>query len=130
MSELTQAQDCCANVEDSAEQRSPTYAPRFDLVETPDHFVLYGDLPGVKPEDVEVQFENDELSIHGKVASRHGTSKFLRHEYGLGDYDRKFSVGDAIDSSKISAELKHGVLTVQLPKREALKPKRIEVKVS
>jgi HSP20 family molecular chaperone IbpA len=130
MSELTQEQGCCATIENSVEQQSSTYVPRFDLVETADHFILYGDLPGVKPEDVEVQFENDELRIHGKVAPRHESSKFLRHEYGLGDYDRKFSVGDAIDSSKITAELKHGVLTVQLPKREALKPKRVEVKVN
>ena len=84
------------------------------------------DLPGVKPEDVEGQFENDELSIHGKVGER-DEKKFLRQEYGLGDYCRKFSVGDAIDSTQIKAELKHGVLTVHLPKREVLKPKRIEV---
>lgn len=126
MSQLTQEQGCCATAEKPVERQSSTYVPRFDLVETPEQFVLYGDLPGVKPEDVEVQFENDELSIHGKVGHRDKT-KFLRQEYGLGDYHRKFSVGDAIDSTQIKAELKQGVLTVHLPKREVLKPKRIEV---
>ena len=130
MSELTQDQGCCAIEENSAEQQSPTYVPRFDLVEAPDQFVLYGDLPGVKPEDVEVQLSNDELTIHGKVVPRHESFKFLRHEYGLGDYDRTFSVGDAIDASRITAELKDGVLTVLLPKREVLKPRRVEVKVN
>ena len=126
MSQLTHENGCCSTAEKPAEQQSSNYVPRFDLIETPDQFVLYGDLAGVKPEDVEVQFENDELSIHGKVGQRKET-KFLRQEYGLGDYHRKFSVGDAIDSSEIKAELKHGVLTVHLPKREVLKPKRIEV---
>jgi HSP20 family protein len=89
---------------------------------------LTGDLPGVAPGDLDLKFENQELTVHGKVASRcHGGTCFAE-EYGVGDFRRSFSVGELIDGSQISAELKDGVLTVHLPKRPEAKPRKIEVK--
>lgn len=60
-----------------------TYSPRFDIWENDDEMILYGDLPGVTPEDLDVHFENPVLTIHGKVSPRHNDIKFLHGEYGI-----------------------------------------------
>lgn len=105
-----------------------TYTPRFDIYETHDELVLVGDMPGVAPENLDVRFEDDLLTIHGRVDPRHAELDVLWCEYGIGDFYRSFTVGEAIDTSRITAELKNGVLTIHLPKTEAVKPRRIEVK--
>ena len=89
--------------------------------------LLYVDLPGVKSEDVDVRFENRELQIRGKVTPAAATPHFLLKEYGVGDYYRAFSVTDDVDAAKIRADLDDGVLTVHLPKAEALRQRRITV---
>jgi len=105
-----------------------TYTPRCDILETADELILYADLPGVQPGDVDVRFENSELTIYAKCAPRHEEVNYLVYEYGIGDFYRAFTINETIDADKISAELKHGVLTVHLPKSEAVKPKKIAVK--
>jgi HSP20 family molecular chaperone IbpA len=105
-----------------------SYTPRADIIENQDEMILYADLPGVEPGDVDVRFENGELVIHGKCAPRQEGADYLLSEYGIGDFYRAFTIGEAIDNNKISAELKQGVLTVHLPKSEKVKPKRIAVK--
>lgn len=104
-----------------------TYTPRCDIYETEDELVLCADLPGVEAGDADVRFENGQLEIHARCTPRQNVA-YLASEYGTGDFYRAFSVGEAIDSNKIAAELKHGVLTVHLPKNEAVKPRRIKVK--
>ncbi len=105
-----------------------TYVPRFDIVGTDEELVLFGDLPGVTKEDVEVRFENGELTIEGKVSPRHADREFVYGEYGIGDFHRSFAINETIDAEKISAELQNGVLTLHLPKVEAAKPRKITVK--
>lgn len=105
-----------------------TYVPRFDIVETDDGISLYGDMPGVTPEKLDIRFENDHLTIFGEVECLHEDWEHLYGEYGIGDFHREFHIEEPIDADKISAELKNGVLRVLLPKTEASKPKRIEVK--
>ena len=105
-----------------------TYSPRFDIWENDAETILYGDLPGVMPRDLDVSFENPVLTIHGKVSPRHDDITFLHGEYGIGDFHRTFTIGEAIDTERISAEFKNGVLTVHLPKNEKVKPREIEVK--
>ena len=104
------------------------YTPRCDIYETEDELLLFADLPGVGPEDVDVRFENGELVIEGRCAPRQEGVDYLACEYGVGNYYRAFTISEAIDAGKISAELKHGVLTVHLPKSEAVKPRKIAVK--
>ena len=106
-----------------------TYVPRFDIWEGEEELLLYGDLPGVSVEDLDIRFENRELTIHGKVPARH-EGEFLIGEYGTGDFHRTFTVGESIDAEKISAEMKHGVLTLTLPKSEKVKPRRIKVQAN
>jgi HSP20 family molecular chaperone IbpA len=107
---------------------SLTYIPQADIWETDDELRVYADLPGVSPENLDVRFENGELTIYGKVNPRHDDITFLFGEYGIGDFHRTFTVGEMIDASKISAELRDGVLTLHLPKMEEVKPRRIQVK--
>ena len=105
-----------------------TYTPRFDIIETDDELILFGDMPGVAPEDLEVRFENEHVIVDGHVAPRHEGREHVYGEYGIGDFYREFRVNEAVDADKISAELKDGVLKLHLPKADAIKPKRIEVK--
>jgi HSP20 family molecular chaperone IbpA len=107
-----------------------TYSPRVDILETQDELTLYADMPGVDVNGLDIRFEKGELTIHGQVAPRHEGVDSFHSEYGIGDFSRAFRVGPEIDSEKIAAELKDGVLTVHLPKSEAVKPKRIRVKTS
>jgi HSP20 family molecular chaperone IbpA len=107
---------------------APLYTPRCDIYEAADELVLLADLPGVKPQDVDLKFENGELLIQGRCSPRQNDVEFLGCEYGVGDFYRAFTISEAVDTGRISAELKQGVLTVHLPKSEAVKPKRIAVK--
>lgn len=104
------------------------FTPRVDILETADELLLYADLPGVRPDDLDVRFENGELILHGKCQARNENANFLLTEYGVGDFYRAFSISEAIDASRIDAGLKNGVLTVHLPKTEKARPKRIAVK--
>jgi len=105
-----------------------TFTPRVDIIETPEELLLYADMPGVKSEDVDVRFENGELIIHGKCNPRYQPANFLRSEFEVGEFYRVFTLNESINAEKIAAELKQGVLTVHLPKSEAVKPRKITVK--
>ena len=128
MSQLVQkkSEEKLSTVENT--RNGATYTPRFDIVENENELVLLGDMPGVTPEDIEVRFENEHLIVHGKAAPRHEGRGPIFGEYGVGDYYREFRVSESVDAEKIVAELKNGVLMLHLPKAEAVKPKRIEVK--
>jgi HSP20 family molecular chaperone IbpA len=109
-------------------QTGPIFTPVVDIWETENELVVCADLPGVCPESLEIEFENRQLTIHGKVAPRGTDRDVIHQEYGMGDYYRTFAIGESIDAEQISAEMAAGVLTLHLPKTEAAKPRRIEVK--
>jgi HSP20 family molecular chaperone IbpA len=113
---------------ESEQRQAVWYTPRVDILESDEGLTIFADLPGVRPDDVHLRFENGELSIHGRCQQRHKGVQFVSQEYGVGDFSRAFTVGETIDSSRISAEMKNGVLAIQLPKSEAVKPRRIQVK--
>ena len=104
-----------------------SYTPRVDIVETDTELTIYADMPGCKPEDVNVRYENGQLEIHGKCQPRQENVDYLLNEYGVGDYYRAFTVGEVIDATKITATYKQGVLIVHLPKSAAAQPRRISV---
>lgn len=117
-------------------QQEPTrgaarYRPVVDIVEFGDELRVVAEMPGVRSEDIDINFERGALTILGKVRPRQaaGTSYLLR-EYGTGDYYRAFEVSENIDASRISAEYNDGVLTLHLPKAERAKARRIEVRAS
>lgn len=105
-----------------------TFTPRVDILENESELLLIADLPGVKPENVDVRFENGELVLHGHCAPRQNGVSYLLTEYGVGDFYRAFTITADVDPDKIAADLKNGVLAVHLPKSEKVKPKKIAVR--
>jgi HSP20 family protein len=104
------------------------YRPNVDILEKQDELLVVADLPGVKGNDVDIRFEDGELTIRGPAAARQDGVRYLLQEYGVGDFYRTFRVSERIDAAKISAEHQDGVLLLHLPKVEAAKPRKIEVK--
>jgi HSP20 family protein len=104
------------------------FTPRVDIYENDQELTLVADVPGVRPEDVELRYDRGQLFLHGRVQTRHPQANFLLAEYDEGDFYRVFEIHESIDSGRISAECKNGVLTVHLPKAEAAKPKQIAVR--
>jgi len=111
-----------------SERTAVVFAPRCDILDTPDEVIVYADMPGVEPQDVDVRFDRGELVIQGTCPDRHAEVNYLTSEYEIGNFYRAITIGEEIDAEKITAEVKHGVLTVHLPKSETVKPKRIAVK--
>jgi HSP20 family molecular chaperone IbpA len=108
---------------------SRTIAPPVDIFELADGLVAVADLPGVDKSGVDVRVEDDILTIVGKAQGRAPGDSVYR-EFQLVNYYRQFQLGEAVDQDKIRADLKSGVLTIQLPKAEKAKPKRISVNVA
>jgi len=113
--------------------REPTrpgrcYRPNVDILERDDELLVLADVPGAGRESINVKFEDGTLEIHAVVPARQDEGQdYLIQEYGVGDYYRTFQVSEAIDAEKISAAYADGVLTLRLPKAEAVKPRRIPV---
>lgn len=106
------------------------FAPDFDVKETKDTFVFKADLPGIKEADLDVRLTQNRLTIAGKRESEK-TDKgdtFYTYERSYGSFSRSFTLPEGVDGDKIKAELKDGVLTIELPKPPELQPKKIAVK--
>lgn len=109
----------------------PQFRPNVDILEQPDELTVLVDMPGTRPEDVDIQFENGTLKLHGKVKEREPQqTEYVMREYGVGDFHRTFQVSKIIDAVRISAEYEAGVLILHLPKTEAVKPRKIAVEVN
>lgn len=106
------------------------WAPAVDIKEEVDKFVIHADIPGIKPEDIEVSMEAGVLTVKGQKESEAKTEKegYKRVERSYGSFYRRFSLPDSADGDAINARSKYGVLEIIIPKREAVKPKRIDVK--
>jgi HSP20 family protein len=113
---------------DEADARAVTVTPRVDVLETDDEFLILADMPGVRPGEVDVRFENGELTVHGRRNPTHGDKPRAAWESEAASYFRTFRLTDQVAADRIEAELKNGVLTLRLPKVEAVKPRRIAVK--
>ena len=105
------------------------YRPPVDIFDTGEGVKLMLEMPGVGRDDVEIDLERRVLTIRGRgrVTSPEGYRRVYA-EYGEGDYERVFTLSEDIDEAAIRAEMSNGVLTLTLPRAEAAKPKRIEVK--
>jgi HSP20 family protein len=104
--------------------------PPVDILEDTEALRVVVDLPGVSGDNIDVRFDDGALTVHGKVAvDVAATDDYLIAESGRGDFLRTFQVGEMIDANRISAEHDNGVLTLTLPKIEAVKPRKIPVSV-
>ncbi len=107
------------------------WIPAMDLVEGPDEFVLRADLPGMKQEDVSIEFEDNVLTVSGERKSQHEErgEGFHRVERAFGSFSRTLTLPKGIDPEGIHAGFKDGVLEVRIPKPEERKPRRISIGV-
>jgi len=105
------------------------WTPAVDIKEEDHQFVLLADIPGVKPEDIEVHMDGGVLTVKGEKESVTKTEKdgYKRVERTSGSFYRRFNLPDSADGDAINAKCKHGVLEITIPKREAVKPKKINV---
>lgn len=105
------------------------YTPLVDVYETGDAFVFQADLPGAKPADIDVSFENGVLTLDARVQPRQSQGQqYVWQEYGVGHFYRQFSLNTAVDANEIKAELKHGELTLTVPKAAEARSRKIKIK--
>jgi len=105
------------------------FQPRIDLWESATDWHLVAELPGVRPEDLDIVTKDGTLTIEGRVQERSVPDANLRRaEYELGDFRRSFHLGDSLATEGAEATLKDGVLTLRLPKHESLRPRKIQIR--
>ena len=102
--------------------------PATDILERDDGFHIIMDLPGVAPEGVSIDLEQNELTVCAVNSYEIGSSQIIRNEFGPVSYKRVFTLSDMVDRENIKAIVKDGVLDLFLPKAESMKPRRIEIK--
>jgi len=101
--------------------------PAVDIFETEEGLTLVADLPGLHKDDLHVDIDKGVLTIQGATKQQSGGSA-LFDEFSVAGYYRQFRLPEGIDPDRTAAELKDGVLTLNLPKAEAAKPKKIAIK--
>jgi HSP20 family protein len=108
---------------------SRRWLPPMDLVETGDHYVLRADLPGLSDGDVNVQLEDNVLSISGERKAEHEGQHdgYYRFERPFGAFSRSLTLPDGVDPDRIEAHFDRGVLEIRVPKPEQKKPKTVQI---
>jgi HSP20 family molecular chaperone IbpA len=107
----------------------PVFRPDIDILERPDGYVIYADLPGVDEKSVDVRFDRGTLTLDARLATfPEARWEPLYTEYRLGTFHREFQVSDDIDPSKVSAKMHSGVLELLLPKSADHQPRAIPVR--
>jgi HSP20 family protein len=101
--------------------------PLANILETKDGYVLEAEMPGVGKDGLEVTVENGELTIVGRRAPVESRGRELYRESRAFDYRRSFELDPSIDTAKVTAKIDQGVLTLHLPKAEAVRPRKIAV---
>jgi len=110
-------------------QDKPVLRPAIDIYENEGGLTLYAEMPGVNEKSVDITLEEDVLTITGEQQSddKPDGYELLYQGYNPGIYRRAFTLGIPIERSKIKAVITNGVLTLNLPKAEVAKPRKIEV---
>ena len=117
-------------VEKKAETTTPgrVFVPVTDIFETPEALTVVLEMPGVDRNSIEASVEDDVVTIEGRIDfSKYERMQPVYTEYNVGHYARSFEISNKVDQSKISAQMKDGVVTIVLPKAEQSKPRKIQV---
>lgn len=117
----------------AAEPTKPgiVFTPAVDIFETEKELTLLADMPGVKSDNLTIALNKNVLTMSGEVEAPEGENETeVIREYDTGKYFREFTLSNEIDQTKIYAMLKDGVLRLTLPKVEAVRPRKIEVKAA
>ncbi|HID46375.1 MAG TPA: Hsp20/alpha crystallin family protein [Chromatiaceae bacterium] len=117
-------------VQPALKQAEPVMRPAVDIFEDESGITLHADMPGISKERLNVKVEGDTLTIEGdaEIPMAEGMEP-LYADIRATHYRRSFTLGSEMDTEKVEANLKHGVLTLRIPKREEHKPRKIEVQV-
>jgi len=117
---------------DEEEWSLGSWAPAVDIFEQDGNIVLKAELPGVDSKDVDVRVENSVLTLRGerKLDNEVKKESYHRVERAYGSFSRSFTLPSVVDTEKIKADYRDGVLRVNLPKREEAKPKQISISVT
>lgn len=109
----------------------PVFIPAVDIFENDNGITLMADMPGVAPNDVNIDVRENTLTLTGEIKPFESQDETdILVEYEIGQYYRQFTLPELVDQEKIDAELKDGVLHLVLPKAEAAKPRKIEIKTN
>ena len=112
-------------------QNEPALLPPVDVIEDGTGITLYADVPGLSKDRLELHVEADTLVIEGELDLSLPEGMQASHvEVGAGRYRRVFTLGKELDTTKVTAELAQGVLTLRIPRAEHAQPRRIEVKAA
>lgn len=111
------------------------FTPSIDVVERPDAYLISAELPGVDPSAVEISFENNTLTLRGTKQpwlqpQENEELRVYSAERLNGTFERAVRLPEYVEGDKIEASYQHGVLTITVPKAEAARPRRIEIKAS
>lgn len=112
------------------EERTWTFMPAFEVKETKDSYVFKADVPGVQDKDLEITLTGNRLTVSGKREAevQDKTDTYFTYERSFGSFTRTFTLPDGADTENLHADLKDGVLTLVLPKKPELQPRRIALK--
>jgi HSP20 family protein len=107
-----------------------SWSPSVDITENDDSFTLLADIPGVKPDDIDVSMDNGVLTVRGERKTEDKTEKddYRRVERQYGMFYRRFTLPETANADKIEANSEHGVLKITIPKQEVAQAKRISIK--
>lgn len=112
-----------------ATRTEAAFRPNVDIFETGNDWLVVADVPGATSESVDLNLEDGILSVTAKVPARGpGESGFLRREYGVSNFERRFRIGEGVDAEGIEASIDSGVLTIRLPKAASVKPRKIDIR--
>jgi HSP20 family protein len=105
------------------------FMPAFEVSETKDAFVFKADLPGVKESDIDISISGNQLVVSGKRESeaQEEVQNYYAYERSFGSFTRSFTLPQSADADNVKADLSNGVLTLSVPKRPELQPRRIAV---
>jgi HSP20 family protein len=110
------------------------FIPAADVIVTPEDVTVHMDVPGVSSDNLEIELENDTLTVRGERPYPYGDDQeqriWRRIERGFGSFERDLRVPRGLDPDAIQASLEHGVLTLRMPKPEPLKPRRVEIRTA
>lgn len=115
------------NGNDEGQGREQETLLPIDVWATADAFQINAYLPGVNPEDVEITFEGDELLIRGKLPAAPEGVEFVKRELYHGAFVRRLNFNVPVDVDGIEAHFQNGLLTLNVPKAEAIRPKQIKI---
>jgi HSP20 family protein len=127
MTTIANANNRAAQTNNASANERGYLVPQVNIVETKDSFILQAEMPGVSKEGLEALLEGNELTIVGRRQTGVSGAEPVYRESSPRDFRRDFVLDPAIDTSKLSATIEQGVLTLTLPKTEKVKPRRIQV---